>query len=149
MSESGDHSANGRFHLAARRELALLCLLFIVSLFLHLWFLRPATFDGLYGQDSYAYYDFAGELREAISKGRAPGPFFWPLGYPALLTTAFALFGTQATTGQAINIMLGSALTPLVYILARQMGLRHAGAIIAGLLMLRSTAEISVPCLSL
>jgi 4-amino-4-deoxy-L-arabinose transferase-like glycosyltransferase len=120
---------------SVRAEIVLICLLFVASLFVHLWFLYPSPFDGLYGQDSYAYFDFAGELRTAISQGRAPGAFFWPLGYPVLLAVGFALFGTQAVVGQAINIILGTALTPLVYILARQIGLKRTGSLIAALLM--------------
>src|SRR5262249_6649498 len=118
-----------------RADIMLVCLLFTASLLVHLWFLLPSPFDGLYGQDSYAYYDFAGEIRATIGQGHILGPFFWPLGYPALLAAGFALFGSQATVGQAINIILGTALTPLVYILARQIGLRRFGALVAAVLI--------------
>ncbi len=118
-----------------RQEIAIICLLFIASLIVHLWFLIPSPFDGLYGQDPYAYSDFAVELREALSEHRVPGLFFWPLGYPVVLAAGYTLFGQQATTGQAINIILGTALTPLIYILARQIGLKRMGRLIAALLM--------------
>jgi hypothetical protein len=118
-----------------RTDIILMCVVFAVALLYHLWFLNPSPFDGLYGQDSYAYYDFAGELRTALAEHRAPGAFFWPLGYPTLLAAAFAVFGTQATVGQALNVILGTALSLLVYILARQIGLRPFGGIVSAILM--------------
>lgn len=116
-------------------ELVLLLVLFVASLLLRLSFLMGRDFDGLYGQDAYAYYDFADELRMDISEGHPPAPFFWPLGYPALLAAGFALFGTQAATGLIMNLVLGALLSPLVYILARQMGGGVLGAVAAAIIM--------------
>jgi 4-amino-4-deoxy-L-arabinose transferase-like glycosyltransferase len=112
-----------------RLDLFFVLALFAGGLLLHLLLLAPFRFDGLYGQDSYSYFDFAGELRRVVSEGHRPGPFFWPLGYPLLL----AVFGTQA--GQTINVLLGTLLAPLVYVLARQIGCRAAGAFAAGVLI--------------
>jgi 4-amino-4-deoxy-L-arabinose transferase-like glycosyltransferase len=103
------------------------------ALLLRLW-LR-GSFDGLYGQDAYAYYDFAHELRAFVLAGKAPGPFFWPLGYPALLATATTLFGTNPTTAQAVSIVMGALLPALVYLLARQLGGGRFGGLVAGALM--------------
>ncbi len=138
MNEHEDHpdkavTGSPRFNL--RVEIGLVCFLFVASLLIHIWFLKPSPFDGLYGQDSFAYYDFAGQIRALVSQGHPLGAFFWPLGYPALLALGFSLFGTQAIIGQAINIILGAALTPLIYILARQIGLKWFGAIVAAILI--------------
>jgi len=48
---------------------------------------RQATdrFDGLYGQDAFAYYGYALQLRTALAGLHPPPPFFWPVGYPALV----------------------------------------------------------------
>lgn len=97
--------------------------------------LAPTGFDGLYGQDAYAYYDFVHELRNAVNEGRTPGAFFWPLGYPILLLVALTLFGDHIAVAQGLNALLGAVLPPLVYILARAIGLRRTGALVAGLLM--------------
>lgn len=105
--------------------------LFAAALLLRVLYVLGYGFDGLYGQDAFAYYDFAA----AVASGRTPGPFFWPLGYPVLLTGAFALFGVSAAAAQAINLALGALLAPLVYVLARQAGCRWPGALAAGLLM--------------
>jgi 4-amino-4-deoxy-L-arabinose transferase-like glycosyltransferase len=117
------------------RDYILVLLLFIGGLLLCAALLLPTRFDGLYGQDSYAYYDFAGDMRLALSEGRPLASFFWPLGYPALLAITETTFGAHPQTGQALNLVLGSLLAPLVYILARQMHLASRGALIAGILM--------------
>jgi 4-amino-4-deoxy-L-arabinose transferase-like glycosyltransferase len=130
-----DQDGNSRTTSSFRWDFSILLLLFAGGIVLRFFLLTPTGFDGLYGQDSYAYYDFAGELRASLAEGRAPGAFFWPLGYPALLAAGHTLFGTQPTTGQAITILMGAALAPLVYILARQIGAGPPGALIAGILM--------------
>lgn len=103
--------------------------LFGVSLALRLAF--AAGFNGLYGQDAYAYYKAAADLHA----GAALQPFFWPLGYPALLALGFAVFGAAPLTAQAISLALGAALAPLTYVLARQIGAEARGALAAGLLL--------------
>lgn len=67
--------------------------LFASALLVRLAHVVRASFDGLYGQDAYAYYQYAGELLAAITRGQAPPPFWWPLGYPALLSAALAVGG--------------------------------------------------------
>ncbi len=100
--------------MSRRIDLTLALGLFIAALLLRLMVLLPMRFDGLYGQDAYAYYDFAGELRTAISEGQTPESFFWPLGYPAVLAGTFAIFGSEATVGQMLNILMSAALSPLL-----------------------------------
>lgn len=70
-------------------------------------------FDGLYGQDPYAYYDYAtGPLRQALLQLQPPPPFTWPPGYPLLVAlTSFAV-GVTPRTGQVVSLLAG-ALTPL------------------------------------
>jgi 4-amino-4-deoxy-L-arabinose transferase-like glycosyltransferase len=87
--------------------------------------LRGTGFDGLYGQDAYAYHAFAHDLAAFVGEGRALPPFFWPLGYPALLAT----IGGGVPAGLALSIILGSLLSPLTYLLARQLDQKpHAAA---------------------
>jgi 4-amino-4-deoxy-L-arabinose transferase-like glycosyltransferase len=114
----------------------LLLALFLAGLGLRLLVLANNPFDGLYGQDAYAYYDFAGELRLAANTGNAPPAFFWSLGYPALLAAVFSVFGGAPAVGQALNIVLAALLPPLVYVIARQTGLTRSSAFAAALIML-------------
>ncbi len=113
----------------------MLLTLFVLSLALRVALVAHYGFDGLYGQDPYAYYQFAEGVRAALLAGDALPPFFWPLGYPLLLAGAFSLFGTSAMVGQAVSLALGAALTPLVYTLARQLGIQVPGALAAAALM--------------
>jgi 4-amino-4-deoxy-L-arabinose transferase-like glycosyltransferase len=108
--------------------------LLVIGVLARLTLVQPAGFDGLYGQDAYAYYDYAGRLYTAIAGGQPPEPFFWPLGYPALLMSALAVLGESARTAQAVNIALGSLIGPLICLLARLMGSGALGSLIAGLI---------------
>lgn len=118
-----------------RIDLIICLLLFSSGVLMRIWILHPTGFDGLYGQDPYAYYDFAHELGNAINDGRAPGVFFWPLGYPVLLLVTFTFVGDQPIVGQTLNIVLGAALPVLIYLLGHLIGLKRAGALIAGIVM--------------
>ncbi len=120
---------------AIRTELTLLCGLFALSLLVRLALVLPTQFDGLYGQDAYAYYDYAQDLRTSLQTATALKPFFWPLGYPTLLAAGLSIGGTRPSVAQAISILMGVALTPLVYILSRQMGTNRLGSIAAAAIM--------------
>lgn len=110
-------------------------LLFIVALLLRVGLLIGSGFDGLYGQDAYAYHQFAALILKMLG-GQAPlTGFYWPLGYPALLASAYHLFGAAPAVGQATNVLLGALLAPLIYGLGREIGLRRSGAAVAGLLL--------------
>jgi 4-amino-4-deoxy-L-arabinose transferase-like glycosyltransferase len=108
----------------------------VAALLLHRQPVAPSGFDGLYGQDPYAYYDQAVEVREALRGGPEPGPFFWPMGYPALLAGGFTLFGVGESAAQTINLVLLALLSPLVYAIARLVDVNRPGALLSGLLML-------------
>lgn len=71
-------------------------------------------FDGLYGQDAFAYYNYAsGPLRTALLTA-APWPyFFWPPGYPFALTLATFILGLTPLAGQLLSLLAGS-LVPVV-----------------------------------
>ncbi|MEP6986689.1 MAG: phospholipid carrier-dependent glycosyltransferase, partial [Chloroflexota bacterium] len=119
-----------------RTELTLICGLFAVSLLIHLVLVLPTKFDGLYGQDAYAYYDYAQNIRTSLQTGAALKPFFWPLGYPTLLMIALNAAGTTPAVAQAVSILMGTALTPLVYSIARQIGINRLGSLTAAALMI-------------
>lgn len=112
-----------------RNDVLLGLLVFAAALSARLIALSGMGFDGLYGQDAYAYHTFAHDLAAFVGEGRALPPFFWPLGYPALL----ASMGGGLPAGLALSILLGSLLSPLTYLLARQLDQRPSAAGIAGL----------------
>lgn len=55
---------------------------FVLTLLLLLAGTLLIDFNGLYGQDSHAYLDYAKRLRVEWKTGTPAGPFFWPKGYP-------------------------------------------------------------------
>ncbi len=116
------------FHLT-RTELSLICGLFVISLMLRLALVIPTLFDGLYGQDAYAYYDYTQNLKSSLQTATAPKPFFWPLGYPVLLAVTFSFAGTSPSVAQAVSLLMGAALSPLVYLISRKIGVGRLGSI--------------------
>src|SRR5579863_5330207 len=54
-------------------------------------------FDGLYGQDAYAYFDYGAiSVRQSLSTVAPLQPFFWPPGYPLLVALASFAVGPTA-----------------------------------------------------
>ncbi|MDX2161257.1 MAG: phospholipid carrier-dependent glycosyltransferase [bacterium] len=93
--------------------------------------LRGALFDGLYGQDAYAYFDVATQ----IVRGEPIMPFYWGIGYPLVLAGGFAIFGISPAVAQTFNMVMGAALAPMLYSLARGTGLLTGYSALAGLLI--------------
>jgi 4-amino-4-deoxy-L-arabinose transferase-like glycosyltransferase len=70
-------------------------------------------FDGLYGQDAYAYFDYAtGPFRERLLALQGPPPFFWPPGYPLLVALASLVVGTSPLAGQVVSLA-AAGMTPI------------------------------------
>jgi 4-amino-4-deoxy-L-arabinose transferase-like glycosyltransferase len=71
--------------------------------------LRLVTgYDGMYGQDPYAYYNYARAIQAYWREGTPLGPFVWPRIYPLL--GALWLWGDPGGWMQCLS-MGGSALT--------------------------------------
>lgn len=112
-----------------------LLFLFVFAILVRLGFAWFTQFDGLYGQDSFAYFNYSLSLRAALAAGQPPPPFFWPIGYPALTALATLITGPQASAGQFISLLAGAAIAPLVYWMVREYRPQASvGAIVAGLL---------------
>lgn len=113
-------------------------ILFAIALIVRIGIIALYDFDGLYGQDAFAYFDFAQDIIYFAETGNAPPPFFWSIGYPAQLAIGFAIFGASELTALNLSIIMGSFLPVLVYVLGLQLNLRSAYAFFAGLLMVFS-----------
>src|SRR3954447_22455836 len=78
-------------------------------------------FDGLYGQDPYAYYDYAvGPLRTALLHLSPPPPFFWPPGYPLFVALASLVVGIAPQAGQLVSLTCGALAAVFTLRLARE-----------------------------
>ena len=83
-------------------------------------------FDGLYGQDPFAYYDYAtGPLRSALLALQLPPPFTWPPGYPFLVALASFLVGPVPRAGQAVSLLAGALVPVFTALLAYEVWSRE------------------------
>ncbi len=112
-----------------------LLFLFLVALLVRVAMVLIFQFDGLYGQDPFAYYSYSLELREALGQLQPPPPFFWPIGYPLLVVLGTLLTGVQPLAGQLVSMVAGALIAPLVFLIVCEVkpGAK-AGALVAGLL---------------
>jgi hypothetical protein len=69
-----------------------------------LWF----PFDGLYGQDAFAYFRFARAIGPHLLHGTPLPALFWPRGYPAAVAALLPLTGRGPFAGQLVSA-LGTA----------------------------------------
>lgn len=124
-------------------------LLFLFALLLRLLTAALTQFDGLYGQDPFAYYQYAGELRAALARLQPPPPFFWPIGYPLLIVLVSWVIGLQPFAGQLVSMVGGALIAPLVYLLAREVRpAARFGPFVAGLLA-ATAAQLMISSLSI
>ena len=52
----------------------------------------------------------------------------WPPGFPFLVSLLYHVFGTHVKLGLALNVLLGSATAPLLYLIGRELFGRAGGA---------------------
>ncbi len=57
---------------------------FLISLCIRLIYPLLLNFDGLYGQDPYAYFDYSRQITRLFTAGVPLGRFYYPLGFPLL-----------------------------------------------------------------
>src|SRR5438132_5546560 len=78
-------------------------------------------FDGLYGQDAYAYFDYATvSVRRSIMSGAPLEAFFWPPGYPLLVALASLAIGPSALAGQVVSLVMGGLVPAFTALLVRE-----------------------------
>jgi 4-amino-4-deoxy-L-arabinose transferase-like glycosyltransferase len=129
---SAPHSADA----GARSRWLIPLLLFGLALLIRLAYLLAWRFDGLYGQDAYAYLNQALAIRANIPRGQLPpSDFFWPNGYPAVAALLMLGVGNNALAAQLVSLLSGAALAPLLYWLSDALFADRRAAILAGLIV--------------
>ncbi len=127
-----------------------------LTLAIRLYVVRRLNFDGLYGQDSFAYFyhGFALWHSHALEYHwpwlPAPTRLYWPMGYPSLLAPAFSIAGrASANAAQIITLCSGLAITALTYALALRFArpilprpVDHAAALCAAALIAFSGLQV-------
>jgi hypothetical protein len=94
-------------------------------------------FDGLYGQDAYAYFDYATtSVRNSILHLQPLEGFFWPPGYPLLVAVVSSGVGAVPLSGQVVSLAMGALVPVFTTLLVRELWpADFAKAILAGLLV--------------
>jgi hypothetical protein len=87
--------------------------LFLLALTIRVFIIMAAHFDGLYGQDAFAYLDYTKQILNL----HLTGPFYWPLGYPLVAALFGLLLRNPVMGAQAASVILSSALAPLTYMI--------------------------------
>lgn len=96
--------------------------LFVVALAVRVIVAWIWRFDGLYGQDAFAYFDQSKEIAARLADGQWSLPeFFWPSGFPILAALIMMVFGPSPLAVQALNMVLGAAVVVLVYLVGRDL----------------------------
>jgi hypothetical protein len=127
-----------------------------LALALRLHVIRHLDFDGLYGQDSFAYFyhGFALWHNHALEYHwpwlPTPTRLFWPMGFPTLLGLGFLIVGhASANAAQIITLCGGLAITALTYGLALRFAcsvlprpVAHAAALCASALIACSGLQV-------
>jgi len=78
-------------------------------------------FDGLYGQDAFAYFRYARALWPWLLRGEPLPIYYWPAGYPLLVALALPLFGGSSAAGQAISIVSIAIAAGCTFLLSREL----------------------------
>jgi len=93
------------------------------------------NFDGLYGQDSFAYYNYA--TVDLYEQFYPPPPFFWPPGYPWLVFITSQIIGKTPFAGLIVSAAMGGLIVLFTSLITYTIADRNhkLAASIAGLLM--------------
>lgn len=110
-------NSNMRTRLA-QSPVALAVGLFLIALIVRLVLIWQTQFDGLYGQDTYAYVGFAAALKTALVQGQWPPAFFWPIGYPTLIAV-LSLVMPVGSAAQLVSVLAGALLAALTFLITR------------------------------
>lgn len=79
-------------------------------------------FDGLYGQDAYAYFDYSTtSVRQSLQHLQPLPAFFWPPGYPVLVALASFVVGPTPLAGQLVSLLMGALVPLFTVLLAREL----------------------------
>jgi 4-amino-4-deoxy-L-arabinose transferase-like glycosyltransferase len=78
-------------------------------------------FDGLYGQDAFAYFRYARALWPWLLHGESLPIYYWPAGYPLLVALALPLFGGSSAAGQAVSIASIAVAAACTFLLSREL----------------------------
>jgi hypothetical protein len=78
-------------------------------------------FDGLYGQDAFAYFRFARALGPHLLHGVQLPPLYWPRGYPIVTAMLLPLAGGGPLAGQLVSALACAWTATATFLIVRQL----------------------------
>jgi len=92
--------------------------LFFIAFTVRLFYIAYFNFDGLYGQDAYAYADWSNQFYNSIINFRVPPNFYWPIGF-YLFTSVFGMLlgGNTGTAALLLSLNAGALSAGFMYLL--------------------------------
>ena len=90
---------------------------------------RIFAFDGLYGQDAFAYFRFARAIWPHLLSGAPLPPLYWPQGYPTAVAMLLPLVGGSPAAGQLVNALACALAASATFSLVRTLAARMPGRI--------------------
>lgn len=103
------------------RQAAFLLALFLAAVVPPSILAMIGRFDGLYGQDPYAYADYAALLRRGgLLRAMPLPPFYWPPGYPLVVALVSSLGLPVPLAGRVVSAIAGGLVPVFTYALAKE-----------------------------
>jgi hypothetical protein len=78
-------------------------------------------FDGLYGQDAFAYFRFARAIWPHVLRGVPLPNLFWPRGYPVAVAALLPLTAGNPVAGQIVSVLSCAWTAVAAFLIARTM----------------------------
>ena len=82
-------------------------------------------FDGLYGQDAFAYFRFARAIGPHLRHGTPLPDLFWPRGYPAAVAALLPFAGGGPFAGQLVSALATAWAAAATFLLVHELDRRH------------------------
>jgi hypothetical protein len=147
VSEGGADVTNGSEMQTARCDRAILPFGVVLLVFAVVRALFP--FDGLYGQDAFAYFDFARAIWPHLRFGTPLPDLYWPRGYPVAVALLLPFSRGSPLAGQIVSVGSCAWAAAATFLLVRQLeddtahrrG-KSAAALAAGLCVATSGAAL-------
>ncbi|MCI0711447.1 MAG: phospholipid carrier-dependent glycosyltransferase [Chloroflexi bacterium] len=104
---------------------------------IRLHILSGIAFDGLYGQDAYAYFQYGQDVYDSLAVLHAPGQMYWPLGFPIVIAVGFLAGDISAESAQVITIVCSALASSFMFLLvnglSKQLDWKRLDAAVTGI----------------
>ena len=81
-------------------------------------------FDGLYGQDAFAYFKYARAIGPHLFSAAPLPHLYWPIGYPLTVALLLPVTGGHPAAGQVVNALACAWAAAATALIVRSLGLR-------------------------